>query len=93
MMHKVTIQKARPIINQLENTQSIPTDQTASEMQFLKIITGTGNPPTTSAPPQDSEIRFPDLLRLGSVNMSGSEMGHYTTSSMGGCSNRFMGLD
>lgn len=51
--------KARPIINQLENTQSIPTDQTAKGDAVPKDTTGTGNPPTTSAPPQDLTLDFP----------------------------------
>jgi hypothetical protein len=51
--------KARPIINQLENTQSIPTDQTAKGDAVPKDTTGTGNPPTTSAPPQDLKLDFP----------------------------------
>lgn len=51
--------KARPIVQQLENTQSIPTDQTAKGDAVPKDTTGTGNPPTTSAPPQDLTLDFP----------------------------------
>ncbi len=52
--------KARPIINQLENTQSIPTDQTAQGDAVPKD--DTANPsssPATSVPPMDISLDFP----------------------------------
>lgn len=52
--------KARPIVQQLENTQSIPTDQTAEGDAVPKD--DTANPsssPATSAPPIDISLDFP----------------------------------
>lgn len=50
--------KARPIVQQLENTQSIPTDQTAQGESVPKENTNTGD--TTAEPvPQDIKLDFP----------------------------------
>ncbi|ENX64806.1 hypothetical protein F884_01511 [Acinetobacter sp. CIP 102143] len=52
--------KARPIVQQLENTQSIPTDQTAQGDAVPKD--DTANPsssPATSVPPMDISLDFP----------------------------------
>lgn len=52
--------KARPIINQLENTQSIPTDQTAKGDAVPKENANTENPSSSvSAPPTDLTLEFP----------------------------------
>lgn len=53
--------KARPIVQQLENTQSIPTDQTAKGEAVPKENANTENPassPTTSTP-TDISLDFP----------------------------------
>lgn len=52
--------KARPIVQQLENTQSIPTDQTAQGDAVPKD--DTANPsssPATTVPPMDISLDFP----------------------------------
>lgn len=52
--------KARPIINQLENTQSIPTDQTAKGDAVPKENANTENPSSSvSAPETDLTLDFP----------------------------------
>ena len=52
--------KARPIINQLENTQSIPTDQTAKGDAVPKENANTENPSSSvSAPSTDLTLDFP----------------------------------
>lgn len=52
--------KARPIINQLENTQSIQTDQTAKGDAVPKENANTENPSSSvSAPPTDLTLEFP----------------------------------
>ena len=52
--------KARPIINQLENTQSIPTDQTAKGDAVPKENANTENPSSSvAAPATDLTLDFP----------------------------------
>lgn len=52
--------KARPIINQLENTQSIPTDQTAKGDAVPKENANTENPSSSVATPEtDLTLDFP----------------------------------
>lgn len=48
--------KARPIINQFENTQTIPTDQTATGESTPTDTTGD---PATQVPPSDLTLDFP----------------------------------
>lgn len=48
--------KARPIINQFENTQTIPTDQTATGQSTPTDTTGE---PATQVPPSDLTLDFP----------------------------------
>lgn len=48
--------KARPIVQQLENTQSIPTDQTATGQSTPTDTTGD---PATQVPPSDLTLDFP----------------------------------
>ena len=48
--------KARPIINQFENTQTIPTDQTATGESTPTDTTGD---PATQVPPSDLSLDFP----------------------------------
>ncbi|WP_336163524.1 virulence factor TspB C-terminal domain-related protein [Acinetobacter ursingii] len=48
--------KARPIVQQLENTQSIPTDQTATGESTPTDTTGD---PATQVPPSDLTLDFP----------------------------------
>ena len=50
--------KARPIVQQLENTQSIPTDQTAQGESVPKESENTGDP-TAEPVPQDITLDFP----------------------------------
>lgn len=50
--------KARPIVQQLENTQSIPTDQTAQGESVPKESQNTGDP-TAEPVPQDIALDFP----------------------------------
>ena len=50
--------KARPIVQQLENTQSIPTDETAKGDAVPKESENTGDP-TAQPKPQDITLDFP----------------------------------
>ena len=51
--------KARPIIQQLEATQSIPTDQTAKGEAVPKESDATGNPANTNTKGTDLTLNFP----------------------------------
>ena len=51
--------KARPIINQLENTQSIPTDQTAKGDAVPKDTDNPASSPTATSTPTDLTLDFP----------------------------------
>lgn len=51
--------KARPIVQQLENTQSIPTDQTAKGDAVPKDTDNPASPPTATPTPTDLTLDFP----------------------------------